>query len=74
MGISESRLLAELPGASSHLIGRKSIHFVFSSRAFAKPVEAFADELKPTTQNLKPINKSFDSSLDQAQEGLVDRF
>jgi hypothetical protein len=35
------------------------------ARAFAKSVEAFADELKPTTQNLKPINAFFLNSIEQ---------
>jgi len=43
-------------------------------RAFAKSVEVLADDLKPKTQDLKPINKSFNQLLDRANEGLVDRF
>jgi hypothetical protein len=34
----------------------------------------FSQDLKPKTQNLKPINNSFNPLLERANEGLVDRF
>jgi hypothetical protein len=43
-------------------------------RAFAKSVEVFANELKPKTQNLQPINQTFVSSIKQWVEGFVYRF
>jgi hypothetical protein len=39
-------------------------------RAFAKSVEVLADDLKPQTQDLKPINQSFVSSLKQWVKGI----
>jgi hypothetical protein len=44
------------------------------SRAFAKSVEVFAADLKPKTQNLRPINQSFASLIKQGVEGFVYRF
>src|SRR2546428_5659404 len=39
------------------------INFSLMRQANAKPVVAFADKLKPTTDNLRPINYLFASSL-----------
>jgi hypothetical protein len=43
-------------------------------RAFAKSVEVLADDLKPKTQDLKPINQSFVSSLKQWSKEFFNRF
>jgi hypothetical protein len=43
-------------------------------RAFAKSVEVLAADLKPKTQNLRPINQSFASLIKQGVEGFVYRF
>jgi hypothetical protein len=43
-------------------------------RAFAKSVEVLAADLKPKTQNLRPINQSLASLIKQGVEGFVYRF
>jgi len=53
--------------------GRRAFKLKAAIRAFAKSVEVFADDLKPKTQNLRPINQSFVSSIKPWVEGIVYR-
>ncbi|MCI0523743.1 MAG: hypothetical protein L0Y75_00630 [Acidobacteria bacterium] len=62
VGIGATDSLA--PAAELRKIGVKP-------QGFCKVVR---EDLKPKTQNLKPINKTFVSSIEQWVEGLVYRF